>query len=196
MPSSDLRLAVDLYLAVRNASQDTYNTVRTAILHRYPEGELLSYAQTKNKTAQMSGITPLVHNMCINSCLAYTGPFATLKTCPTCGESWYDQIMLTNSNGKVKKPQQEFHSMPLGLQLQALWWHPDSAASIKYCDTHTTEIIDELEHSDGLLDSYNDFFHGSEYLQVVNSGHIKPGNMILMFSMDGAQLYRNKLSDC
>jgi hypothetical protein len=196
VPSSDLRLAVDLYLAVENASQDTYNAVRTAILRRYPESELLSYAQTKNKIAQMSGITPLVHNMCINSCLAYTGPFATLETCPTCGESRYDQITLTNSNGKVKKPRQEFHSIPIGPQLQALWRHSDSAASIQYCDTRTAEIINELERSDGLLDSYDDFFHGSEYLQAVNSGHIKPGDMILMFSMDGAQLYRNKLSDC
>jgi len=141
VPSPDLRLAVDLYLAVENASQDTYNAVRTAILRHYPESELLSYAQTKNKIAQMSGITPLVHNMCINSCLAYTGPFATLETCPTCGESRYDQITLTNSNGKVKKPQQEFHSMPIGPQLQALWRHSDSAASIRYCDTRTAEII-------------------------------------------------------
>jgi len=60
--------------------------------------------------AQMSDIMPLIHDMCINSCLVYTGPFATLKTCPTCGESWYDQIMLANSDGKVKKPWQEFLS--------------------------------------------------------------------------------------
>ena len=76
VPSSDVCLAVDLYLAIENASQDIYNAVRTAILHRHPESELLSYAQTKTKIAQMTGITPLIHDMCVNSCLAYTGPFS------------------------------------------------------------------------------------------------------------------------
>lgn len=195
-PSPDLRLAVDLYLAVGNASQETYNVIRTAIQRRYPESELLSYGQIKNKVAQMSGITDLVHDMCINSCLAYTGPFSALDTCPTCGEPRYDQITLANSDGKVKKPRQEFHSMPIGPQLQALWRHPDSAASVQYCDTRTADIIDELKRSDGVLDIYDDFFHGSEYLRAVDDGRIKPGDMILMFSMDGAQLYRNKNSDC
>jgi hypothetical protein len=104
--------------------------------------------------------------------------------------------MLANSEGKVKKPQQEFHSMPIGPQLQALWRHLDGAASIQYYDTHTAEIISKLKLSDGVLDSYKDFFHGSEYLHAVDDGCIKLGDMILMFSMDGAQLYRNKNFDC
>ena len=120
-PSSNVHLAIDLYLAIKNASQDTYNAIRAVILHCYPDSKLLSYTQTKTKITQMTGITPLVHNMCINSCLAYTGPFSTLKPCPTCGKSQYDQITLESSEGKVKKPQQEFHTIPIGLQLQALW---------------------------------------------------------------------------
>ena len=31
---------------------------------------------------------------------------------------------------------------------------------------------------------------------MVEGGHIKPGDMILMFSMDSMQLYHYKLSDC
>jgi hypothetical protein len=195
-PSPDLHLTVDLYLAVGNASQETYNVIQTAIQRRYPESELLSYDQIKNKVAQMSGITDLVHDMCVNSCLAYTGPFSALDTCPTCGEPRYDQITLANSDGKVKKPRQEFRSMPIVPQLQAPWQHPDNAASVQYCDTRTADIISELKRSDGVLDSYNDFFHGSEYLRAVDDSHIKLGDMILMFSMDGAQLYHNKNSDC
>lgn len=119
--SSNVHLANDLYLAVKNVSQDTYNAICVAILHHYPDSELLSYAQTKTNITQMTGIAPLIHDMCINSCLAYTGPFSTLETCSTCGESWYDQITLESSEGKVKKPWQEFHTIPIGSQLQALW---------------------------------------------------------------------------
>ena len=62
-PSSDVHLAIDLYLAIKNASQDTYNAIHTVILHCYPDSELLSYAQIKTKITQMTGIAPLVHNM-------------------------------------------------------------------------------------------------------------------------------------
>lgn len=55
---------------------------------------------------------PLVEAMCVNSCLAFTGPFKGLISCPECGEPHDDPIM--------KKYQQEFHTMPIGPQLQAL----------------------------------------------------------------------------
>jgi len=70
------------------------------------------------------------------------------------------------------------------------------AAGLKYHDTRMVEIIEELKQNNGLLESYDDFFHGSEYLKAINSGHIVAGDMVLMFLIDGAQLYQNKLSDC
>jgi len=144
----------------------------------------------------MSGVTSLVHDMCINGCLAFTGPFAGLEACLTCSEPRYEQITFANSDGWIKKARQVFHTMPIGPQLQALWHHPESAARARYLDACTAEIIEELKHNDGLLDSYDDFLHGTEYLRAVESGRIKSGDMVVMFSMDGAQLYRNKQSDC
>jgi hypothetical protein len=187
--SPDLRLVLDLFIAVGHSSQEMYNAIRSAIVPCYPDDELFSYAQIKTRVAELSGITPIIHDMCINSCLGYTSPFAGLDMCPQCGEPQYDQITLANSRGKVKKARQEFHTMPIGPQLQALWRHPDSVASVRYCETRTVEIMEELERNNGLLVSYNNYFHGSEYLEAVNSGCITPGDMVLMFSIDGAQLY-------
>ncbi|KIM71213.1 hypothetical protein PILCRDRAFT_55084, partial [Piloderma croceum F 1598] len=132
--SPDLRLALDIYLAVGNASQETYNAVRTAILRCYPESELFSYDQIKSRVTQMSGVTSLIHDMCINGCLAFTGPFAGLEACLTCGEPRYEQITFANSDGRIKKARQVFHTMPIGPQLQALWRHPESAARARYLD--------------------------------------------------------------
>jgi hypothetical protein len=117
----------------------------------------------------MSGVMSLIHNMCINGCLAFTGPFAGLETYLTCGEPRYEQITLANSGGRIKKARQEFHTMPIGPQLQALWRHPESAACAKYLDAHMHKIIEELKRNDGLLDSY-DNLHGAEFLQAVESG--------------------------
>jgi len=43
---------------------------------------------------------------------------------------------------------------------------------------------------------YGDFFDGSDYLDAVGDGNIMSEDVVLMFSIDGAQLYRNKASDC
>ena len=45
--------------------------------------------------------------------------------------------------------------MPIGPQLPALWRYPDSMASVQYCETCMAEIMEELEHNDGLLVSYD-----------------------------------------
>jgi hypothetical protein len=43
---------------------------------------------------------------------------------------------------------------------------------------------------------YGDFFDGSDYLDTMAGKQIMSEDMVLMFSIDGAQLYRNKASDC
>jgi len=115
---------------------------------------------------------------------------------PQCGEPRYDQITLVNSGGKVKKSSSRIPYNADWPQLQALWRHPDSVASVRYRETRTAENYGGAQAHNGLLASYNDYFHGNEYLEAVNSGRIVPGDMVLMFSIDGAQLYRNKSSDC
>jgi hypothetical protein len=192
----DLHLSIDLFLAVSNSSEETYTSVREAVLRRFPDVELLSLDQVKRRVAELSGVVPIVSHMCINTCLAFVGPFAQYDACPTCGESRYDLVQLAASNGKKKVPRQVFHSIPIGLQLQALWRDAESARSLRYRNDRTKEILEELARNQGLLDSYDDFLHGSDYLQAVTDGRIKADDTVLMFSIDGAQLYRNKASDC
>ena len=128
--------------------------------------------------------------MCRNSCVALTGPFMDLDHCPKCGEPKRCPI-----SGKY---QQEFHTMPIGPILQALSGRdPQSARWFEYRRSKTREIIDKLLRSNfGNLPTYDDFFHGSEYLENVRNGNITNDDIVLMFSIDGAQLYAHKASDC
>jgi hypothetical protein len=192
----DLRLSLDIFLSVSNSSQETYTSVRKAIIRRHPEDEILTYDQIRRRVAQLSGVIPLTFDMCINSCLAYTGPLSDLEACPECGENRYDAAQRAASGGKKLVPRQVFHTMPIGPQLQALWRNPDTAISMRYRDSRTQQIFEELERNNGELHSYDDFLHGHDYLEAVADGRIKPGDVVLMFSMDGAQLCRNKASDC
>jgi len=113
----DLILAIKIYLATTKASQDTYTEVGQAISERFEECEFLSMDCLKRKIAAITGIVPMVHNMCINSCVGYTGPFADLTHCPTCGTSHYDPLKFNASNGEIRIPQQTFCTIPLGPQI-------------------------------------------------------------------------------
>lgn len=184
----DLRLGIDLFLANMNSSVDSFNANRNAILRRHPEDKVPSYAQMKRHISEITGVSSVVHPMCKNSCLAFTGPFANLDSCPKCDEPKLCPI--------TKKPQQEFHTILLGPILQALYRDASSAKKFYYRRWKTWELIRELQAKFGNLSSYDDFFCGSDYLENVRSGKYKDNDIILMLSIDGAQLYAHKASDC
>ncbi|KAF9441077.1 hypothetical protein P691DRAFT_792364 [Macrolepiota fuliginosa MF-IS2] len=69
------------------------------------------------------------------------------------------------------KSRQQFHMIPLGPQLQAL------------CPTCELPV-------------YEDIYYGYAYLKAVQEGSIASNDMVVMLSIDGAQLYESKQSDC
>jgi len=81
-----MHLGLDIFLALTNAAQGTYTSVWNAILKRYPEDEIPSYEQVKKYISNITGVFSIAHDMCINSCLAFTGPFKKLNVCPECAE--------------------------------------------------------------------------------------------------------------
>jgi hypothetical protein len=76
-------------------------------------------------------------------------------------------------------------------QLQALWLHPDHTEKMRWRDERTKEILNQLKETDGVPDVYEDILHGKQYLDACQSGKVKDGDSVLMFLIDGAQLYPN-----
>src|SRR5271170_4952840 len=87
-----------------------------------------------------------------------------------------------------------FHDT-IGPQLQALWRSPKGAEDIKYCQRRTSKLLAELQENEGNIPLYDDILCGADYLQKVVDGEITDDDMVLMLSIDGAQLYKNKSSD-
>ena len=192
----DLQLALDLFLANYTSSVDTYNQNRKSMLRRHPEDDIYTYDQAKHLVQHLSGIVPLAHDMCINTCIAYTGPFSDLEICPYCNTPRYNPAVLGKSSEK-KTAQRVFHTMPIGPQLQAFYRSRESAEKMKYAENKLQEIVDEaLNAEEGTQPDFEDWCHGADFLQAFHEGHIKKGDPILMFSIDGAQLYCSKASDC
>jgi hypothetical protein len=106
----DLRLALDLFLANYTSLVDAFNQNRKTMLQHHPEDEICTYDQAKHLVRHLSGIVPLAHDMCINTCIAYTGPFSDLEMCPYCNTPCYDPVVLEKSGGQKKTAQREFHT--------------------------------------------------------------------------------------
>ncbi|KAG2741139.1 hypothetical protein P692DRAFT_201678678, partial [Suillus brevipes Sb2] len=119
--------------------------------------------------------------MCINTCLAFTGPYSELDQCPRCGEDRWDA---KKSTDRKKVARQTFDTFPVGPQLQALWRHPDHAEKMRWREQRTKEILEEIGMTDGSPSIYEDVLHGKEYLDACQSGKIKEGDPVLMFSID------------
>ena len=83
------------YLALENSSQVAYNRVCNAARKEFFDSRgidtLLSFHNVEKVIASHTGVVFVEHDMCRNSCIAYTGPFSHLETCPTCGTSCWQE---------------------------------------------------------------------------------------------------------
>lgn len=191
----DTRLSIDLYLAVTNASEDTYQTCREAVQRRHPGSKVLSYYSVKKLVAEITGVIAAYDDMCINSCHAFTGPFSHLASCSICGEARYDKAKSKNGKNVARL---QFCTVLLGPQLQALRRSRSGATSMRYLDTKTEEIskmLDNLRTEDGANVVYDDVLSGNEAQEIAERLGLTGRDTIVSMSLDGAQLYQNKKSD-
>ena len=117
--------------------------------------------------SEYMGVESIEHNMCPNTCMAFTGPYLVLDKCPICEEEHYDSIRLRTSGGCSHIACQKFVTIPLGPQLQALWCDPQHAEDIGYLPEETRRIHEQMHTNGGLIDVYDDFCKGTDYLEAV-----------------------------
>jgi hypothetical protein len=192
----DIWLSLDLFLAVTNASEDTYKSCCNAILHHYPNSGVLSYHSVKKLVAEFSGVVAVYDDMCINSCHAFTGPFSQLESCSVCGEAQYSATQSGSTGRKI--PCQQFCTILLSPQLQALCQSYLGAKNMGYLDEKMKEVfkmLDHLQTEDGADIVYDDILCSSEMQVLAKHINLMAHDTVVSLSLDGAQLYQNKKSD-
>ncbi|KAG1764792.1 hypothetical protein EDD22DRAFT_775674, partial [Suillus occidentalis] len=179
---------IEMYFHLKHAAQAVYKGIAESAVRSFP-----GLRPSPSFLIRPSGMVPnngVKCHMYLNTCIAFTGPFSNLEQCPFCELHQYDQLKL-EATGKLI-PIHEFHTIPLGPQLQALY-----GKILRVWDRErTAAIFWHLQQHNGKLGAIDDFICGHNYLDAVMQGHINENDMALMISMDGAQLYRNKISDC
>jgi hypothetical protein len=195
------RLSLDVFLAVGNAYQETYDRVKAAFQLYNRDTSILSFYQIKTLVQRLtaSGIVPIKRDMCVNSCGGFTGPLAELDVCPmpSCSEPRYNRI------GGKQVPRKQFVTIPLAPQLQALRRNTENSEKMTYRHRFTESVLAEMQsNNNSQISPMTDYFNGTDYLETVcyrdENGLpvLKQDDICLILSIDGAQLYQNKHSDC
>ncbi|KAH8996454.1 hypothetical protein EDB86DRAFT_2778691, partial [Lactarius hatsudake] len=124
--SSPLLRSLRHFINNATASRSHYDKIRVIErLHR-PDDLIMSFDQVKRRVRWLSGVVPIEHDMCVNSCVAFTGPYRILGACPRCSEPRY-------SPG-TSKPQKRFTTIPVGPIIQALYSSHELADSMHYLE--------------------------------------------------------------
>jgi hypothetical protein len=66
--------ALRTFLLTTNSLQATYNAIRSTMLVCYPDDPFLSFDQMKRHVKQLSGVVPIFHDMCQDTCVGFIGP--------------------------------------------------------------------------------------------------------------------------
>jgi hypothetical protein len=128
-------------------------------------------------------------DMCVNSCIGFTGPFRDKTICPVCQEARYENVRQKN---KVStQPRKQFITIPIGPQIQAQWRSEKAAYNMGHRRRAMEWIVDKITQSLP-IDEYSDIYSSEEFTRAVLEGDIKPDDTVLMLSIDGAQLYQHK----
>ena len=180
--------ALQLFLSTTNASRTTYDNIRAGMLRCYPNDPFLSFWQVKQRVEQLSGVVPIFSDMCPDTCVGFTGPLDDCDHCPLCGKDRY--------RSGTRVPQRQFVTIPLGPVIQALYGSPETAGKMHYREQATAQILEYAQTHGGKLKGYYDTTCGRDYLEAVKTGKIKNDDVCVQLSLDGAQLYHDKESDC
>ena len=133
-------------------------------LHR-PNDPILSFDQIKQRVRWLSGVVPVKHDMCLNSCMAFTGPHETLDACARCKEPHYCL--------STARPQKCFTTIPMGPVVQAMYGSCNIADSMHYLERKLADNVDHVRLGGGMLDFYDDTASGQALLDAWAGGHIK-----------------------
>ncbi|KAF8522462.1 hypothetical protein BU17DRAFT_64388 [Hysterangium stoloniferum] len=190
----DTGLSLDLFMACDHSSEATYDAIRQSILHHSPNTEVLSYYSVKKLVSDISGVDAVLDDMCIGSCIAYVGPYAHLKQCPSCSQPRFDPQKLAHTGKEV--PRQQLYTFPLGPQLLALCRSLHASLALSYRTQKITEILEKFGvpgSPDDLV--YDDIFCGSDICALAQKLSLTGDDILIGLSLDGAQLHISKKSD-
>ncbi|EIW85749.1 hypothetical protein CONPUDRAFT_30432, partial [Coniophora puteana RWD-64-598 SS2] len=188
----DLGHKTSIQIALGNPTDEQYRHYCKIAEGLKPGLRCYSKQQAEKDLYKLTGVEGIKEDMCPNTCMGYTGHLSNLDKCLYCQEDRYE-----HGRGGKKVPRQTYMSYSLGHQIQAQWLQADSAARTRYRAQQTAWLNDQLKDGNTApFEIYDDITKSLEYLRGLEENKFSVDDTILMLSIDGAQLYAQKQSDC
>lgn len=163
---------------------------------------IFSLFRVQSLAMQLTRLTPRKVDMCLNSCIAYTGDYAGLDACPyipasatiACGAARYKQMGV-----KDKMPRAQLTVLPVKATIQALYANQDSSRLVQQRDQTLKRVLrltaDAMSTS---KQCYSDFSNSKIHTEIhyESLGLFQdPHDIAFALSTDGAQLTMKKHSN-
>src|SRR5712672_2036668 len=116
--------ALRVFLSTANTPRATYNAIRSSMVDCYPDDPFLSFRQINCRVEQLSGVVPIYHDMCCDTCVGFTGPLGDCDCCPICRKDHY--------RSGTREPHRQFITILLGPVIQALYGSLETAEKMHY----------------------------------------------------------------
>jgi hypothetical protein len=124
-------------------------------------------------------LKPILVDMCINSCCAFTGDYKRLNECIYCKAERYQE-------GGLSRAQVTY--FPIQDRLAIQYQDPTRAKQLRYRSEYISRNIDG---------AIGDVFDGAQYKNLLQKGYFQDDrDIVLLGSIDGYQLFKQKCDDC
>ncbi|KIO27432.1 hypothetical protein M407DRAFT_73236, partial [Tulasnella calospora MUT 4182] len=153
----------------------------------FPELPLPSLKVLRREMKSLSGMSFVLYDMCVNSCMLFAGKYSLLSRCMHCRHP---------RRRPNRRPYQQFHYLPFIPQIQSLYANTNSARMMRYRHEHQD---DNTYRSDGRISDVYD----SEIYRKLRQRHVVvdgerlnhkffsgPRDVFLTCMTDGFQLFK------
>jgi Transposase family tnp2 len=161
--------------------------------------EILSLFAVKKLAATLTDLWPSKTDMCPRSCIAYTGEFEKMDSCPyvrsgkICGELRYQTKSPPNAQDKPRAQMMSLSFIPL---VKAMFANAETAQLLRHRDKCLQKALHLLGTASQLM-KYSDFGDSRVHIHHYQSMKLfqDPRDIAFAISTDGAQLTMKKQSN-
>lgn len=178
-------------------------TLHAKILQEASGTIILSLHLARKLAVHITGLTPNKVDICPRSCIAYTGEFKDLTSCPfvrdrerqPCGQARYKA---TTTRRSGPSPRAQMMSLPVMATIKAMYSNFESATMLRHRDKCLQSVLHLTATASGQNKrTYSDFGDSDVHLFQYSERNLFTGSrdIALVVSSDGAQLTMKKASD-
>ena len=135
----------------------------------------------RQKLVDLTGVIPVMTDMCFDLCVAFTGPFSELRTCPECSSAWYETVM--QGNRRVSVPHKQALTIPVGPQIQAQYWSHEGMWNMGHQVCIMEPLLAKLQDG-GSIETDHDVYCSSILINVARHGDLASDDVVLMLSVN------------